>query len=424
MSPSSQQHDAASRSPLRLGSVVDDRYLIDGYIAQGGMSVVYRAIDQRLDRPVALKVLKLQFAVQDEFRQRFIAEAKTVANLQGPGIVRVSDQGQWNGYAFLVMDLIAGGTVRELLAERGPMPPYAAVAVLQPVVEALALAHSSGFIHRDIKPENILISHSGAIKVVDFGLVRAVDEETRERQLVGTLAYLAPEQLLRGAVDERCDVFAAGCVLYELLVGVPPFGFSTDVAATRQRLSSTIPPASAQRPGIPSAFDDLLARATAPDPEDRFANAQEMAHALKTLTQDLGLPPYTVPAPRESAEQTAALTALTGPLSASAPVPPLSPVAGVSSEDPTQMIVDGRIATEIMATTGHLPDVEVSEEEREEPMDLFPDDDPEEEVLGPYDILAARPRLWPVFVWTILVLCGLSGLAILMFTMGEYLMSV
>ncbi len=138
-----------SRSPFRPGDKVDDRYLIDGYIARGGMSVVYRAIDTRLDRPVALKVLRSDLASREEFRKGFVAEAKTVANLRGPGIVTVSDQGMWKGEAFLVMELVAGGTVRELLNERGPMPPYAAVAVLKPTLEALAVAHRSGFVHRE-----------------------------------------------------------------------------------------------------------------------------------------------------------------------------------------------------------------------------------------------------------------------------------
>ena len=168
------------------------------------MSVVYRAIDTRLDRPVALKVLRSDLSARDEFRQDFVAEAKTVASLHGPGIVTVSDQGMWQGEAFLVMDLVAGGTVRELLNERGPMPPYAAVAVLRPTLEALAVAHSSGFVHCDIKPENILIGPDGTIKVVDFGLVRAVNCDDKEGHLAGTAAYLAPEQVTGDPITPQC----------------------------------------------------------------------------------------------------------------------------------------------------------------------------------------------------------------------------
>lgn len=415
-----------SRSPFKLGDVVDSRYLIDGYIARGGMSIVYRALDLRLDRPVALKVLRPDLVSREDFRERFVSEAKTVANLKGQGIVGVMDQGMWKGNAFLVMELVSGGTVRELLSERGPMPPYAAVAVLQPTLEALAVAHKSGFVHQDVKPENILIGHDGSIKVADFGLVQAANRATSDKNIIGTLAYLSPEQLNRKKVDQRSDVYSAGLVLYELLVGEPPYGMPDTKLAARQRLTNPVPAASLQRPGIPAAFDELIRKATEKDPDKRFANAEEMAIALRVLSQKLQLPEYKVPAPQNSAEQVSAATAL-------------------STSGATQVITDNGATEVIRAHTAVLtspvtdetpfefPDddnvTEIVEEDDEtperssSPAFLVEEDDPEP--LSPEEEYAERlarhPRLWPVLVWAVLLVTILVGIATGMYRIGESL---
>ena len=181
---------------------------------------------------------------------------------------------------------------------------------MRPTLEALAVAHSSGFVHCDIKPENILIGPDGTIKVVDFGLVRAVNCDDKEGHLAGTAAYLAPEQVTGDPITPQCDVYSAGLVLYELLVGTPPFGMSATRDVAEQRLSHDVPPASSQRPGIPTDFDAIISTATARNPEERYADAQEMCSALNRVRDKLHLPHYTVPTPQESAEQTAAQTAL------------------------------------------------------------------------------------------------------------------
>ncbi|MFY9189973.1 MAG: serine/threonine-protein kinase [Lawsonella sp.] len=415
---------ADSRSPFRLGDVVDDRYLIDGYIARGGMSVVYRALDIRLDRPVALKVLRPDLVSKEEFRERFVAEAKTVANLQGQGIVGVMDQGMWQGNAFLAMELVAGGTVRELLAERGPMPPYAAVAVLLPTLEALAVAHKSDFVHQDVKPENILIGNDGTIKVADFGLVQAANRATSDKNIIGTLAYLSPEQLNRKNVDQRTDVYAAGLVLYELLVGTPPFGMPDSKDAAKQRLSMSVPNASRQRPGIPADFDALIHKATNHNPAQRFSDAEEMAAALRALSQKLQLPRYTVPAPKNSAEQIAAATALS-----------TTGTTEVISDEQATEVIRAKTAILTSPVTEETP-FRFPDDDAQEPTEIVPLPAPEdspstarflvekkEPSLSPEEQyaqqLASHPRAWPVLVWLLLLGIILAGLATGMYHVGE-----
>ncbi|MGZ5392189.1 MAG: protein kinase domain-containing protein, partial [Mycobacterium sp.] len=188
-----------------VGTVLDGRYRVDTMIATGGMSSVYRGLDLRLDRPVALKVMESRYAGDQQFLARFQREARAVARLSDPGLVAVYDQGIEGRHPFLVMELIEGGTLRELLRERGPMPPHAVAAVLAPVLGGLAVAHAAGLVHRDIKPENVLISDSGEVKIADFGLVRAVAEAriTSTSVILGTAAYLSPEQVSTGDADPR-----------------------------------------------------------------------------------------------------------------------------------------------------------------------------------------------------------------------------
>ncbi len=177
-------------SDLLTGAVLDGRYRVDGLVATGGVSRVYRGLDLRLDRPVAVKVMDTRYAGDEHFLTRFQREARAVARLKDPGLVAVYDQGVDGRYPFLVMELIEGGTLSELLGERGPMPPHAVAAVLRPVLGGLAVAHHAGLVHRDIKPENILISDEGEVKIVDFGLVRAVAEAkiTSTSIILGTAA--------------------------------------------------------------------------------------------------------------------------------------------------------------------------------------------------------------------------------------------
>ena len=297
-----QQYD-----PL-VGAVLDGRYRVDTLIATGGMSAVYRGLDLRLDRPVALKIMESRYAHDHQFLTRFQREARAVARLKDPGLVSVYDQGLDSQHPFLVMELIEGGTLRELLRERGPMPPHAAAAVLRPVLGGLAVAHRSGLVHRDVKPENVLISDDGEVKIADFGLVRAVAEAkiTSTSVILGTAAYLSPEQVGAGDADPRSDVYAVGILAYELLTGDTPFTGDNALTVAYQRMDHDVTAPSRVIAGVPSQFDELVLRATARDPAARFADAAGMGAELHSIVDELGLPDFRVPAPRNSAQHLSA----------------------------------------------------------------------------------------------------------------------
>ena len=290
------------------GTLLDGRYLVQAKIASGGTSTVYRGLDVRLDRPVALKVMDSRYAGDNQFLTRFQLEARTVARLKHPGLVAVYDQGLDGRHPFLVMELIEGGTLRELLTERGPMPPHAAVAVLRPVLGGLAVAHRAGLVHRDVKPENVLISDDGDVKIADFGLVRAVAAAgiTSTSVILGTAAYLSPEQVRDGYAGPHSDVYSTGILTYELLTGRAPFTGDSALSIAYQRLDHDVPPASAVIGGVPPQLDGFVARATARDPADRYADAIEMATELDAIAKELGLPDFRVPTPSNSAQHRSA----------------------------------------------------------------------------------------------------------------------
>ena len=290
------------------GAVLDGRYRVDTLIATGGMSWVYRGLDLRLDRPVALKIMDSRYAGDNQFLTRFQREARAVARLKDPGLVAVYDQGIDGQHPFLVMELIEGGTLRELLVERGPMPPHAVAAVLGPVLGGLAVAHREGLVHRDVKPENVLISDDGDVKIADFGLVRAIAEAkiTSTSVILGTAAYLSPEQVSTGDAGPGSDVYAVGILAYELLTGDTPFTGDTALTVAYQRMDNDVAPPSTVIGGVPAQFDELVLRATARDPAERYADAEDMASELETIVDELGLPDFRVPAPRNSAQHLSA----------------------------------------------------------------------------------------------------------------------
>jgi serine/threonine-protein kinase len=289
--------------------MLDGRYRVATKIATGGTSTVYRGLDTRLDRPVALKVMDSRYAGDQQFLTRFQMEARTVARLKDPGLVAVYDQGIDGRYPFLVMELVEGGTLRELLSERGPMPPHAVAAVLHPVLGGLAAAHRAGLVHRDVKPENVLISDEGEVKIVDFGLVRAVAAAgiTSTSVILGTAAYLSPEQVRNGDASPRSDVYSAGIVAYELLTGQTPFSGDSALTIAYQRLDTDVPRPSTVINGVPAQFDELVETATSRDPADRYADGHVMGDALAAIVEELALPPFLVPAPHNSAQHRSAV---------------------------------------------------------------------------------------------------------------------
>jgi len=256
-------------------------------------------------------VMDSRYSGDVQFLTRFQREAKAVARLKGDGLVAVYDQGggsPGDEPPFLVMELVDGGTLRELLRERGPMPPHAVAAVLTPICNGLAVAHAAGLVHRDVKPENVLISDDGEVKIADFGLVRAVAEAgiTSTSVILGTAAYLSPEQVGSGDSDPRSDVYAVGILAYELLTGRTPFTGDTALSVAYQRMDNDVPPPSSAIAGVPAQFDALIRRATDRDPAGRFADAAELGGALAGVIDELGLPAFRVPAPKQSAQHRAA----------------------------------------------------------------------------------------------------------------------
>jgi serine/threonine-protein kinase len=338
-----------------VGAVLDGRYRVDTLIATGGTSSVYRGLDLRLDRPVALKVMDSRYAGDQQFLTRFQREARAVARLKNPGLVAVYDQGAGipgRQAPYLVMELVEGGTLRELLRERGPMPPHAVAAVLAPVLGGLAVAHAAGLVHRDIKPENVLISDDGEVKIADFGLVRAVAEAkiTSTSVILGTAAYLSPEQVSTGDADPRSDVYSVGILAYELLTGVTPFTGDNALTVAYQRMDRDVPAPSTVIAGVPTQFDELVLHATARDPQRRYTDARDMADDLAEIVDDLGLPAFRVPAPSNSAQHAAAATVVTAARRPS-PAPHAPPqhtreltLGNIPPQEPEYQLVSGQFA--------------------------------------------------------------------------------
>ncbi|WP_062211619.1 Stk1 family PASTA domain-containing Ser/Thr kinase [Streptomyces sp. NBRC 109706] len=269
--------DTTVHDPL-IGRVLDGRYEVVERIAVGGMATVYRAVDTRLDRTLALKVMHPSLVGDSEFVARFIREAKSVARLDHPNIVGVLDQGADGAYVYLAMEYVAGCTLRDVLRERGALPVRAVLDILEPMLAGLAAAHRAGLVHRDIKPENVLIGADGRVKVADFGLVRTVDTQTSAHtgSLLGTVSYLAPEQIESGAVDARTDVYACGILLYEMLTGGKPHTGDSPAQVLFAHVNHEVPAPSEAVPGLPGQLDLLVAAATARVPARRLTDAAAM----------------------------------------------------------------------------------------------------------------------------------------------------
>ncbi|MGW5625353.1 Stk1 family PASTA domain-containing Ser/Thr kinase [Streptomyces olivaceus] len=300
--------DTTLQDPL-VGQVLDGRYRVEARIAVGGMATVYRAVDTRLDRVLALKVMHPALATDATFVDRFIREAKSVARLDHPNVVQVFDQGAQGAYVYLAMEYIAGCTLRDVLRERGALQPRAALDILEPVLAALGAAHRAGFVHRDMKPENVLIGDDGRVKVADFGLVRAVDTVTSTTGAVlGTVSYLAPEQIETGTADPRVDVYACGVVLYEMLTGGKPHEGDSPAAVLYKHLHDDVPPPSAAVPELAYELDELVAAATARNPEIRPHDAVALLARIResrgklSVEQLDAVPPQALAADHDNAE--------------------------------------------------------------------------------------------------------------------------
>jgi serine/threonine protein kinase/beta-lactam-binding protein with PASTA domain len=274
-----------------IGSTIDGRYRVDALVARGGMATVFRATDLRLERTVALKVMHGSLAEDHEFVARFVREARSAAQLSHSSIVAVYDQGEADGFVYLAMEYVQGQTLRDLLRDRQRLTPHQALAVLEPVLDALQAAHTAGFAHRDIKPENVLLASDGRVKVADFGLARAIVTTNAtgltQGLLIGTVAYLAPEQVERGHADARTDVYSAGILLYESVVGQTPFSGATPMSVAYQHVHSHVPVPSAIRPELPPEIDELVRIATQQSPESRYRDAADFVDHLRSARQTM-----------------------------------------------------------------------------------------------------------------------------------------
>ncbi|MFR9729202.1 Stk1 family PASTA domain-containing Ser/Thr kinase [Saccharopolyspora sp. MS10] len=318
-----------------VGAMLERRYRVDSVIARGGMSVVYRGLDTRLDRPVALKVMDAHYSADPSFVDRFELEARSAARLHHPAVVAVYDQGvdrEADGdRVYLVMQLVEGCTLREVLLEQGSLSLPMAVGVLRPMLSALAAAHHAGMVHRDIKPENVLVGLDGSVRVADFGLVRATASagNTTGNVILGTVAYLSPEQVTTGDADARTDVYSAGVVLYELLTGRPPFNGDTALSVAYQHVNSEVPPPSELVPELPPALDHLVLRATRRDPAGRPDDAAAFLRELDRIAADLGVRPVPVPVPVSEQRTELVSTDPGGP-----PTERIAPITEASLPDP------------------------------------------------------------------------------------------
>jgi eukaryotic-like serine/threonine-protein kinase len=282
-----------------IGQLLDGRYRVESYLAHGGMATVYLGTDTRLDRTVALKIMHAELASDEDFVRRFVAEARSVARLSHPNVVTVYDQGADGRTLYLAMEYVPGQTLRDLLSSRGQLRPREALDIMEGVLSGLAAAHQAGIAHRDVKPENVLLGDAGTVKVADFGLARLLSgtSHTKSGMLIGTAAYLAPEQVSGGVADVRTDVYAAGVMLFELLTGRQPHTGDTPLAVAYKHVNEAVPAPSSVVPGLPPTLDALVALATSRNPELRPADAGQFLRAITGARSGLPLTDPVLPAP-------------------------------------------------------------------------------------------------------------------------------
>jgi serine/threonine-protein kinase len=303
----------AATDPL-VGTTIDKRYLIEDRIARGGMASVYRGLDYRLERPVAVKVMHPHLAADAQFTARFIQEARQAARLSHPNIVNVFDQGQDGELTFIVMEYLPGITLRELLTDFGVLTWEQTLDVVKAILQGLDLAHQAGIVHRDLKPENILMADDGRIKIADFGLARAASHNTQTGQaLLGTVAYLSPELVTGSPADIRSDLYALGIMMFEMLTGKQPFTGDQAVTIAYQHANADVPVPSEINPDIPDELDDVIRWATQRSPDQRPAHARALLDHIIRVEQEIkkrvsaGEPTRVMPAAEAPDERTKVL---------------------------------------------------------------------------------------------------------------------
>src|SRR5690242_14524370 len=333
-----------------IGQLLDGRYRVESLIARGGMATVYLGTDTRLDRTVALKIMHAELANDEDFVRRFVAEARSVAKLSHPNVVTVYDQGADGRTLYLAMEYVPGRTLRGLLQERTRLGPREALDIIEGVLSGLAAAHAAGIAHRDVKPENVLLGQAQSVKVADFGLARLLSDvsHTKSGLLIGTAAYLAPEQVAGGRADFRTDVYATGIMLFELLTGCQPFTGDTPLTVAHRHVNEVVPPPSSLVPGLPPALDSLVALATSRDPALRPADAGQFLYAV--IGARHGLPPDVPPPPALPGTSPG-----TSPSGSNAETAPPLPVVAPAWPDPQAGVWPGTQPAQAGAWPGTQP---------------------------------------------------------------------
>ena len=269
------------------GQLIANRYQVISLVASGGMASVYLANDQVLERKVALKVIHPHLAKDKSFVEKFQREAKMAAQLSHPNLVNVFDQGTDGEVIFLVMEYVPGITLRDAMNDFGSLDTKKALEIIEPLTEALAAAHSAGILHRDLKPENVFLSDGGKVKLGDFGLAREISEHTQTGSVVGTVAYLSPELVLRGQADARSDIYSLGVMIFEMLTGKQPYQGEQAVQVAYQHANENIPAPSTVNANVPELLDEIVLWTTARNPSQRPASAVALLPVIARAKQDL-----------------------------------------------------------------------------------------------------------------------------------------
>jgi serine/threonine-protein kinase len=273
-----------------VGELIAERYELQELVGTGGMSSVYRAHDRLLERDVAIKVLHEQFTADGEYVERFRREARAVAQLSHPNIVTVIDRGEQDDRQFIVFEYVDGENLKALVAREGPLPEREAIELALQVARALGFAHEQGLVHRDVKPQNVLLNDGHEAKVTDFGIARSLDVQgglTQTGTVMGTSDYIAPEQARGSRVDAQSDIYSLGTVLYELLTGEVPFAGDNFVAVAMQHINQPPPSVRERRPELSPCVDEVVQRAMAKEPRDRFRSMEELCGALNDCLAEL-----------------------------------------------------------------------------------------------------------------------------------------
>ena len=273
-----------------VGELIAGRYEVQELVGTGGMSSVYRAHDRLLERDVAIKVLHEQFTADGEYVERFRREARAVAQLSHPNIVTVIDRGEQDDRQFIVFEYVDGENLKALIDREGPLPEREAIELALQVARALGFAHEEGLVHRDVKPQNVLLNDGRQAKVTDFGIARSLDVHgglTQTGTVMGTSDYIAPEQARGSRVDAQSDIYSLGTVLYELLTGEVPFAGDNFVAVAMQHINQPPPSVRERRPELSPCVDEVVRRAMAKEPRDRFRSMEELCAALNDCLAEL-----------------------------------------------------------------------------------------------------------------------------------------